>query len=100
MSGDKITLDEVRRVARLARLALPDAEVERMRSQLDSILEYVAQLDALDVSAVEPTLHAVPMVSPLRADEVRPSLSRTEVLAAAPASEAGGFAVPKVMDGE
>jgi len=87
-------------VARLARLALPEADVEKMRAQLDSILGYVAQLDALDVTAVEPTFHAVPMSSPLRADQVRPSLARAEVLAAAPATDAGGFAVPKVMDGE
>lgn len=100
MSSQKISSDEVRRVARLARLALADADAEKMREQLDSILGYVAQLDALDVSAVEPTLHAVPMASPLRADEVQPSLSRTEVLAAAPASDAGGFSVPRVMEGE
>jgi aspartyl-tRNA(Asn)/glutamyl-tRNA(Gln) amidotransferase subunit C len=100
MAEPKLTLDEVRRVARLARLALTDAEAETMRAQLEHILGYMAELDAVDVSAVEPTYHAIPLDAPLRPDVVRPGLPREEALAAAPATEAGGFAVPKVLEGD
>jgi aspartyl-tRNA(Asn)/glutamyl-tRNA(Gln) amidotransferase subunit C len=96
----KISVGEVRRVARLARLALGDEEVGRMQVQLDSILGYVAEIDALDVSGVEPTFHAVPMVAPLREDEVAASLPRGETLAAAPKTEDGGFAVPAVLESD
>jgi aspartyl-tRNA(Asn)/glutamyl-tRNA(Gln) amidotransferase subunit C len=100
MAEPKLTLDEVRRVARLARLALTDTEAETMRAQLEQILGYMAELDAVDVSAVEPTYHAIPLDAPLRPDVVRPGLPREEALAAAPATEAGGFAVPKVLEGD
>lgn len=100
MSSAKIDEATVRKVAQLARLALSDEEAARMRAQLDAILGYVASLDALDVRDVEPTFHAVPMDAPLRADVVRDSVSRDELLAAAPKSEAGGFAVPRVLEGE
>jgi aspartyl-tRNA(Asn)/glutamyl-tRNA(Gln) amidotransferase subunit C len=93
-----IALDEVKRVARLARLALPDDEAERMRAQLDAILGYVAEIDGLDVAGIEPTFHAVPMAAPLRPDVVAPSLPRSEVLAQAPKAEEGGFAVPRVLE--
>ena len=82
----KISIDEVRKVARLARLALSEEETVRMQAQLDSILGYVAEIDGLDVAGVEPTFHAVPRVAPLRVDVVRPSLARAETLAAAPKS--------------
>lgn len=100
MGDPKLTLDEVRKVAHLARLAVSDDEAETLRAQLAQILGYMAELDALDVSGVEPTYHAIPMDAPLRKDTARPSLPREEALAAAPASEAGGFAVPKVLEGE
>ncbi len=98
MSDPKITLDEVRRVAKLARLAMPDDELRRMQADMDAILGYVAELDGLDVSAVEPTFHAVPMDAPLRPDVVRASLPVAEALAMAPESESDGFAVPKVIE--
>jgi aspartyl-tRNA(Asn)/glutamyl-tRNA(Gln) amidotransferase subunit C len=100
MAEPKLTLEEVRKVARLARLALTDDEADTMRAQLEQILTYMAELDGVDVSGVEPTYHAIPMDAPLRPDVIRPGLPREEALAAAPASEAGGFAVPKVMEGE
>ncbi len=96
----RLTLDDVHRVAVLAALELDDDEAREMCAQLDSILEYMAALDRTDVTGVDPTFHPVPNTGPLRDDEVRPSTPREEVLAAAPASEAGGFAVPKVLDGE
>jgi aspartyl-tRNA(Asn)/glutamyl-tRNA(Gln) amidotransferase subunit C len=98
--ADKINAAQVRHVAKLARLALSDAELETMRAQLSRILGYVAALDALDVADVPPTSHAVPLDAALRADIVRDSLPRSELLAAAPATEAGAFAVPKVLEGD
>ncbi len=100
MSDPKITREEVRHVAALARLALSEEEVGRMQTTLDAILGYVAELDGLDLEGVEPTFHAVPMTAPLRADAVLPSLPRDEALAAAPAVEAGGFSVPRVLEGD
>jgi aspartyl-tRNA(Asn)/glutamyl-tRNA(Gln) amidotransferase subunit C len=97
---EKITLAEVRHTAKLARLALSEPELETLREQLSRILGHVASLDALDVASVPPTSHAVPMEAPLRADVVRDSLPRSELLAAAPSTEAGAFAVPKVMEGD
>ena len=96
----RITEDEVRKVARLARLSPSDETLHKMRAQLDAILDYVASLDALDVRDVPPTFHAVPMSAMLRPDEIAPSLPREEALRNAPKSDAGGFAVPKVMEGE
>ncbi len=100
MSDPKITLKEVRRVAELARLALSDAEIRAVQKQLDSILGYMAELDGLDVSEVPPTFHSIPMVAPLRTDQQTRCSSREEVLAAAPATEAGAFAVPQVLEGD
>ncbi|MFW5924602.1 MAG: Asp-tRNA(Asn)/Glu-tRNA(Gln) amidotransferase subunit GatC [Myxococcota bacterium] len=100
MAEPKLTLQEVRKVAHLARIAVSEEEAETMRAQLAQILDYMAELDAIDVSEVQPTYHSIPMDAPLRRDDVRPSLPREEALAAAPASEAGGFSVPKVMEGE
>ena len=95
-----ITKDDVRRIAHLSRLALSDAEVDTMETELGSILGSMASLEKLDVSGVAPTFHAVEMVTPLRDDVVTPSLRRQEALAAAAQTEAGAFAVPKVMEGE
>jgi aspartyl-tRNA(Asn)/glutamyl-tRNA(Gln) amidotransferase subunit C len=100
MAKTQISLDAVRHVAKLAALALSPDEELRLQANLDVILDHMAELDELDVSAVEPTFHAVPIEAALRADQVVPSLPRAELLAAAPAHEAGGFAVPKVLDGE
>lgn len=96
----RIGLEEVKRIATLARLTLDEAELNRMQSQLDSILDSMDSLNRLDVSGVEPTYHAIAMSCQLRADQPRPSLKRSEALEAAARSESGGFAVPKVMEGE
>ena len=100
MSGPKISLDEVRKVARLARLALSEQEAVDTQARLDAILGYMAELDSLDVRDVPPTFHAVPVVAALREDALVPSLPRDEVFAAAPAEEAGGFSVPVVLEVE
>lgn len=96
----RIDQDEVRRVAVLARLALDEDEVRTMQAQLDSILDSMAALAKLDTEGVPPTQHALEMVCPLRDDVPHACLRREEVLRAAARSEAGAFAVPKVMEGE
>jgi aspartyl-tRNA(Asn)/glutamyl-tRNA(Gln) amidotransferase subunit C len=91
-----ITRDDVLHVARLARLELSDAEVERMQEQLSAILEAVGKVAELDLDGVEPTAHPLDLVNVLAQDEPRPSLSREEALANAPDPEDGFFGVPAV----
>lgn len=93
----KITTEEVRRVAALARLELSEAEVERMTGQLDAILSYVAKLDELETTGVVATTHPQAVVNAFRADEVRPSLPRERALANAPEQNAEAFVVPRVI---
>ena len=84
-------------MARLARLALTDDELDSLTTELGAILEHAAQVSALDTAGVEPTAHPLPMVNVFRADTARPSLNRDEVLAAAPAAEGGRFRVPRIL---
>jgi aspartyl-tRNA(Asn)/glutamyl-tRNA(Gln) amidotransferase subunit C len=94
----RLTRADVEHVAQLARLALTDDEIEHLTGQLEVILEHAAQIAGLDTSDVPPTAHPLPLVNVLRADEVRPGLSRDEVLAMAPAAEDGRFRVPRILD--
>ncbi len=85
-------------VAHLARLALtPDEEI-KLSAQLGSILGYIEKLRELDVTNVEPTAHAVPMVNVTRADEIRPSLPHEDALRNAPRQSNGLFIVPKIVE--
>ncbi len=90
----------VAHVARLSRLELSDEERARFRDQLGSILEYFKQLDALDLTDVPATAHALSVTNVLREDTPGPSLAREDVLANAPASENGYFVVPPVIETE
>ena len=94
----RLTRADVEHVARLARLALDEHEVEELTVQLDVILDHAAQVSALDTDDVPPTAHPLPLVNVLRPDEPRPSLDRDEVLAMAPDSEDGRFRVPRILD--
>lgn len=94
----KITADEVKKVAKLAKLTLTDPDIERMAADMDAMLDYVATLADLDTQGIIPTAHAVPMANAFRADQLRPSLERDEVMAAAPKSANGTFRVPKVIE--
>ena len=85
-------------VAHLARLALTPEEEKKLSAQLGSILGYIEKLRELDVSGVEPTAHAVPMVNITRADEIRPSLPHDEALRNAPKKAGGLFVVPKIVE--
>ncbi len=98
VADPKISVDEVLRVAKLARLQLSAEEAGQMQAQLDAILGYIAELDALDCTGAEPTLHAVDTGATLRPDVPVPCTDRQEILAEAPESEAGGFAVPRVLE--
>jgi aspartyl-tRNA(Asn)/glutamyl-tRNA(Gln) amidotransferase subunit C len=89
-----ITRDEVLHVARLARLALTDEEVERLGAQLNAILEAVGKVAELELEDVEPTAHPLDLVNVWAEDEPQPCLPVEEALANAPDREAGFFKVP------
>lgn len=89
---------DVKYVANLARIALTPDEEKKLGAQLGNILGYIEKLRELDVSNVEPTAHAVPMVNVTRADEIRPSLSHEDALRNAPRQANGLFIVPKVVE--
>lgn len=91
--------DDVLHVARLARLRLDDAEVDRMAAELTSILHHVDRMNELDLAGVEPTTHVADVSGALRPDEPRPSLDRETALAAAPARTEDGFLVPSPQAG-
>ena len=89
-----IEREEVRHVARLARLALSDAEVDRMAVELAGVLEHIATIEELDLEGVPPTSHVVAVENALRPDVPRPSLPRERALESAPQVVDDGFAVP------
>ena len=93
-----LTRADVEHVARLARLALTDDEVDRLTGELAAVLDHARDVAALELDGVPPTAHPLPLRNVLRADEVRPSLDRDEVLDAAPATEDGRFRVPRILD--
>ena len=94
----KISLDQVRYVAELARLDLDPGEEERLTGQLNAILEYMGQLAEVDTAGVEPTSHVLPLTNVLRDDVAHECLSNAAALANAPAAEQGHFAVPKILE--
>ena len=93
----KISFEEVKHVADLARLEMSSEEVESMTRQLDGILNYVAKLNELDTTGVQPTTHAISIVNAFREDQVKPSLDREDTLANAPQQNGESFVVPKVI---
>ncbi len=93
----KIDKENVKRVARLARLELSDEETATMTRQLDTILQYVAKLDELDTSDVAVTTHPQDAVNTFRPDETQPSLPRDKALAASPLQNGEAFVVPRVI---
>jgi len=95
-----ITRDEVAHLARLARLAVTEDELDVFAGQLDVILGAVARVAEVAADDIPPTTHAVPLTNVLRPDVVTPSLPREGVLAAAPAAEDGRFRVPQILEDE
>jgi len=94
---DKVDID-IKYVAHLARLALTPDEETKFGAQLGTVLGYVEKLKEVDVSGVEPTAHAVPLVNVTRADEVRPSMSNEDALRNAPLQANGLFMVPQIVE--
>ena len=92
-----ISRDDVAHVARLARLELTEDELELFTAQLAAVLEHAADVEALDVDDVPPTMHPFPLRNVLRDDDLRPGVDRDEVLSQAPASEDGRFKVPPIL---
>ena len=93
-----VDLATVRRIASLARIALPEEEAEHLRGELNAILAFVAELDAVDVSGVEPMTSVIPMRMRMRPDAVTDGGIAGAVTANAPAGEDGYFVVPKVIE--
>ena len=89
-----IDREEVLHVARLARLALEEDELEPMARELSTVLDHIAKIGELDLDDVPPTSHVVELTGRLRPDEPRPSFPREVVLAQAPAVSEDGFLVP------
>ena len=93
-----LSLDQVRKVARLARLELSEPDLARMQQQLSAILDYVEQLNTLNTDGVEPLAHPLPVQNVFRPDEPSPSLPVGEALQNAPARAGDYFGVPAVFD--
>lgn len=89
---------DVKYVAYLARLELTPEEEQKYGAQLGQVLGYIEKLNQLDVSGIEPTAHAVPLVNVMRADEVKTSLPTERALMNAPAQANGLFIVPKIVE--
>jgi aspartyl-tRNA(Asn)/glutamyl-tRNA(Gln) amidotransferase subunit C len=85
---------QVEHVARLARLALDDAEKDRMAHELSGVLEHIEKISELDLDEVPPTSHVVDVTTPLRSDEEQPCLTQEQALDQAPATQESGFLVP------
>lgn len=93
-----LSVDDVRRIARLARLALPEDEIAATRAQLDSVFGLIERLQAVDTTGVEPMTHPQPMALRLRADEVTEPDLREEYQRVAPSVEQGLYLVPRVIE--
>lgn len=95
--SNPLTRADVEHVAKLARLALSDAEIDQFTTQLGAVLEHFASVAALDTTDVPPTSHPIPLSNVLRPDSPRPGLDRDVVLGMAPEAEDGRFRVPRVL---
>lgn len=93
-----LSLDDVSRIARLARIEISTAETEQTRSQLNGILAFVEQLQAVDTEGIAPMAHAVDVVQRLRPDAVTEPDRREAFQTIAPETEAGLYLVPKVIE--
>jgi aspartyl-tRNA(Asn)/glutamyl-tRNA(Gln) amidotransferase subunit C len=94
----KIDEAQVKKVAKLARLELAEAEVEEFAGQLSAILEYVEKMNELDTNNVEPLAHCLPISNVFRQDRVKESLGTEKALANAPQRDGEFFKVPKILD--
>ncbi|MCP2679399.1 Asp-tRNA(Asn)/Glu-tRNA(Gln) amidotransferase subunit GatC [Maricaulaceae bacterium NA33B04] len=93
-----VTKDDVRRIATLARIAEPADRLDALTGELNGILDWVEQLNEVDVDGVEPMTSAAPMKLPMRTDEISDGGKREAVLKNAPRSDDGFFVVPKSVE--
>lgn len=95
--GEKmITKEEVKHVAKLARLELTDAEIDKYSEQIGNILTYVEQMKEVDTTGIEPMPHAIPVTNVMREDVVKYEQTKEELMQNAPYEEDGFFRVPKI----
>ncbi|MFN9631472.1 MAG: Asp-tRNA(Asn)/Glu-tRNA(Gln) amidotransferase subunit GatC [Cyanobacteriota bacterium] len=94
----RITADDVRKVAALARLELPDSQIATYTTQLERILEYVGHLQQVDTEGIPATTRAVEVINVSRIDEVEPTDCREELLNLAPQREGDFYRVPKILN--
>ena len=99
MAETKLSAEDVRAIADLARLELSDDDVARYQRQLSAILDYFQKLEELDTSRVDPTSSMLPLTNVMRRDEAGPALAVDEALANAPDSDGEQFRVRAVLDG-
>lgn len=95
-----LSRDDVAHVAMLARIQLEDAELDRLATQLDQIVDWVSQVGEVASADVPPMSHPLPLANVTRPDEVRESLSVEQALANAPQAQDDRFAVPRILDEE
>ena len=95
-----LTAQDLASLAKLARIELSETELEVLAPQLDVILESVARVSEVAAQEIPPTSHALPLTNVFRDDELRPSLPRDVLLAAAPAAEQMRFRVPRILEEE
>jgi aspartyl-tRNA(Asn)/glutamyl-tRNA(Gln) amidotransferase subunit C len=93
-----VSTDQVRHIAKLARIAMSDEEIEKLAPELSNILGWVEQLSEVDTEGVEPLATVIDLKLRLRSDEVTDGNIRDEILANAPEAQHGFFAVPKVIE--
>ena len=93
-----LTTDDVKKVARLARLAMSEAEVQAAQAQLNGIFELIAEMQAVDTSGIEPMSHAQDVIQRLREDHVTETNQRELFQSIAPQVEAGLYLVPQVIE--
>lgn len=94
----KISTEDVKEVAELARLEFAEDEIEKFRSQFENILKFISKLDELDIDDIKPTTHVLDISTPLREDVAVDWITQDEAMKNAPQPEDGFFGVPKVIE--
>ncbi len=94
----KVSADDVKYIAQLSRLTVPEAEMEKFTEQFNQILNYADILEKIDTAGIEPTAHVLPVSNVLREDVAKPGVTHEEALLNAPAVHNGGFKVPRVIE--
>ncbi|MGD1043069.1 MAG: Asp-tRNA(Asn)/Glu-tRNA(Gln) amidotransferase subunit GatC [Sedimentisphaerales bacterium] len=94
----KIDKSQVKKVAKLARLELSEAEIEEFAGQLNAIIDYVERMNKLNTEGVEPMAHCLPVSNVFRNDIIKESLGTEKTLANAPQSDGPFFKVPKILE--